>query len=121
MSGYSQFYVGYSKETTAAVLNNLNISYETQQLSDTTSRISYFYKDEYQMIILLDNEGIVRRQTLIPLDPYDINPLIKWLNKDLVAISATEWRSYEIGKIFRIELQYLLDNPIFSITQIQNR
>ena len=114
--GYSQFFVGDSKETVISALKRNNIKFTESELTDTTSRISVLYDNEYQMIWGLDSNDIVFRQTLIPEMENGVNEFVKWFNEDFVIISDTEWRNYANGRIYKIQLEYILQEPFFSIT-----
>ena len=114
--GYSQFFVGDSKETVISALKRNNIKFTESELTDTTSRISVLYDNEYQMIWGLDSNDIVFRQTLIPEMENGVNEFVKWFNEDFVIISDTEWRNYANGRIYKIQLKYILQEPFFSIT-----
>ena len=114
--GYSQFFVGDSKETVKSALISNNLRFTESKLTDITSRISVLYENEYQMIWVLDSNDIVIRQTLIPEMENGVNEFVKWFNKDFVIISNTEWRNYANGRIYKIQLVYILQEPFFSIT-----
>lgn len=114
--GYSQFFVGDSKETVKSALKRNNLKFTESELTDMTIRISVLYENEYQMIWVLDSDDIVTRQTLIPEKENGVNEFVKWFNEDFVIISDTEWRNYENGRIYRIQLEYILQEPFFSIT-----
>lgn len=114
--GYSQFFVGDSKETVISALKRNKVKFTESELTDTTSRISVLYENEYQMIWGLDSNDIVIRQTLIPEMENGVNEFVKWFNKDFVIISDTEWRNYANGRIYKIQLEYILQEPFFSIT-----
>ena len=114
--GYSQFFVGDSKETVKSALISNNLRFTESKLTDITSRISVLYENEYQMIWVLDSNDIVIRQTLIPEMENGVNQFVKWFNEDFVIISDTEWRNYANGRIYKIQLEYLLQEPFFSIT-----
>ncbi|MEZ4986081.1 MAG: hypothetical protein R2795_13765 [Saprospiraceae bacterium] len=116
ISGYSQFYVGDSNETVISTLKRNNVEFTESELTDSTSRISVLYENEYQMIWGLDSNDMVIRQTLIPEGENGVNEFVKWFNKDFVIISDTEWRNYANGKIYKIQLEYILLEPLFSIT-----
>jgi len=114
--GYSQFFVGDFKETVKSALKSNNLKFTESELTDTTSRISVLYENEYQMIWVLDSNDTVIRQTLIPEMKNGVNEFVKWFNKDFVIISDTEWRNYSNGRIYKIQLEYILREPFFSIT-----
>lgn len=114
--GYSQFFVGDSKNIVISALKSNNVKFTENELSDTTSRISVLYESKYQMIWVLDSNDIVIRQTLIPEMENGVNQFVKWFNEDFVIISDTEWRNYANGRIYKIQLEYLLQEPFFSIT-----
>lgn len=114
---YSQFFVGESREFAKSVLQNKKIKFEESKLTDTTSRISWTIEGEYQEILVLDRNDIGTIQSIIPERDQVINELVKWLNKDFVIISDTEWRNYANGKIYKIQLSYLYENAIFTITE----
>jgi hypothetical protein len=115
---YSQFYVGDSREYVKSVLQKNNVKFTESELTDSTSRISVLYKNDYQMIWVLNSNYIVTRQTLIPEKENGVNEFVKWFNKDFVIISDTEWRNYDNGRIYKIQLEYLLREPFFSITLV---
>ncbi len=114
--GYSQFFVGDSKATVKSALKRNKLIFTESELTDTTSRISVLYENEYQMIWVLDANDIVTRQTLIPEMENGVNEFVKWFNVDFVIISDTEWRNYANGKIYKIQLEYIFREPFFSIT-----
>ncbi len=68
------------------------------------------------MILVLNTKNIVTQQTLIPEKANGVNEFVKWFNKDFVIISETEWKNYTNGKIYKIQLEYILKEPFFSIT-----
>ena len=113
---YSQFFVGDTREKVKSALIKGKINFTENKLTDTTSRISWLSENEFQMIWVLDNKGLVTRQTLISEKENGINEFVKWFNKDFVIISPTEWRNYANGKIYQIKLEYLYNEPFFSIT-----
>jgi hypothetical protein len=113
---HSQFFVGDSKKDVKSALVKNNIEFTEAKLTDTTSRISWLNKNEFQMIWVLDSNDTVIRQTLISEKENGINEFVKWFNKDFVIISPNEWRNYAKEKIYKIKLEYLLSEPIFSIT-----
>ncbi len=115
---YSQFYVGDSREAVKSVLQKNNVKFTESELTDSTSRISVLYKYDYQMIWVLNSNDIVTRQTLIPEKENGVNEFVKWFNKDFVIISDTEWRNYTKGRIYKIQLKYILREPFFSITLV---
>ncbi|WP_341227011.1 hypothetical protein [uncultured Arcticibacterium sp.] len=114
--GYSQFSVGDTKENVISGLKSTNTEFTESQLTDSTSRISVLYENQYQMIWMLDVNDKVFRQTLIPEMENGANEFVKLFNKDFVIISDVEWRNYENGRIYKIQLEFILDEPIFSIT-----
>ena len=116
ISSYSQFFVGDSKEYTKAILEKNEIVFSEAVLTDTTSRISWIVENAFQMILVLNNEDIVIRQTLLPDGENGVNEFVKWFNKDFVIISDAEWRTYENGRIYKIKLEHLYGEPYFSIT-----
>lgn len=113
--GYSQFFVGDSKETVISALKSNNVKFTESELTEITSRISVLYENEYQMIWVLDSNDIVIKQTLIPEMENGVNVFVKWFNEDFVIISDTEWRNYANGRIYKIKLEYILREPFFSI------
>jgi hypothetical protein len=115
---YSQFYVGDSREDVKSVLQKNNVKFTESELTDSTSRISVLYEYDYQMIWVLNSNDIVTRQTLIPEKKNGVNEFVKWFNKDFVIISDTEWRNYSNGRIYKIQLKYILREPFFSITLV---
>jgi hypothetical protein len=115
---YSQFYVGDSRKYVKSVLQKNNVKFTESELTDSTSRISVLYKYDYQMIWGINSNDIVTRQTLIPEKENGVNEFIKWFNKDFVIISETEWRNYANGRIYKIQLEYILREPFFSITLV---
>lgn len=115
---YSQFYVGDSREDVKSVLQKNNVKFTESELTDSTSRISVLYKYDYQMIWVLNSNDIVTRQTLIPEKENGLNEFVKWFNKKFVIISDTEWRNYSNGRIYKIQLEYILREPFFSITLV---
>jgi hypothetical protein len=74
--------------------------------------------DKYQMILVFDTKEMVTQQTIIPENEEAGNFFIKWFNKDYVIVSDTEWKAYTMGKILKIQLSFILDNALFSITSI---
>jgi hypothetical protein len=120
LSVYSQFSVGDSKEDVKSALKSDNIEFTESNLTDTTSRISVLYENEYQMIWVLDYNGKVIRQTLIAEMENGVNKFVRSFNKDFVVISDTEWRNYANGRIYKIQLEYILREPFFSITLSPN-
>lgn len=115
---YSQFYVGDSREDVKSVLQINNVKFTESELTDSTSRISVLYEHDYQMIWVLNSKDIVTRQTLIPERENGVNEFVKWFNRDFVIISDIEWRNYANGRIYKIQLKYILREPIFSITLV---
>lgn len=113
---YSQFFVGDSRTFAKSVLKKNDIKFTEDIVTDSTDRIAWIVKNEYEMILVLNTHDIVIRQTLIPEKENGVNEFVKWFNKDFVRISATEWRNYADGRIYKIELKYLLREPVFSIT-----
>jgi hypothetical protein len=122
ISCYSQFYVGDSKEEAESILQRGEINFTQAKLSDTTNRVAWFTEDSiYEEILVLNNNNIVTKQTIVQGKDnpnFTINELVKWFNKDFVTISPTEWRDYDKGRIYKIQLDYLLDQPLFTITLI---
>ena len=114
--GHSQFFVGDSKENVKSALKSTNIEFTESNLNDTISRISVLYENEYQMIWVFDINDKVINQTLIPEMENGVNEFVKWFNKDFVVISDIEWRNYTNGRIYKIQLKYILQEPFFSIT-----
>jgi hypothetical protein len=114
--GFSQFFVGDSKEIVKSALKSNNVEFTEYVLTDSTSGISVLYENEFQMIWVLNSNNLVVRQTLIPEMENGVNEFVKWFNKDFVVISDSEWRSYENGRIYKIQLEYILQEPFFSIT-----
>ncbi|MDO6392255.1 hypothetical protein Q4E40_19125 [Pontibacter sp. BT731] len=92
------------------------IKFTEDIVTDTTSRISWIIENGYQMILVLNTNGVVIRQTLIPEIENGVNEFIRWFNEDFVRISDTEWRNYTDGRIYKIELKHILREPFFSIT-----
>ena len=84
--GYSQFFVGDSKETVKSALKSNNFKFTESELTDTTSRISVLYENEYQMIWVLDSNDIVIKQTLIPEMENGVNVFVKWFNRFLAKV-----------------------------------
>lgn len=113
---YSQFFVGESRENTKSFLEKYKINFTEDKVTDTTNRISWKVENEYQMILVLNTKNIATRQTLIPEKANGVNEFVKWFNKDFVIISDTEWKNYTNGKIYKIQLEYILKEPFFSIT-----
>jgi hypothetical protein len=72
------------------------------------------------MIYILDREGFVCRQTLIPYKENGVNEFVKLFNKDFVIVSRTEWLNYVDDKIIKIKLQYLSGFPLFAITLLSD-
>jgi|GEM_PF-2146792 hypothetical protein len=116
ISTYSQFFVGDSKKFAKSVLKREKIKFTEDKITDTTGRISWIFENEYQMILVLNTDEIVIRQTLIPEKENGVNEFVKWFNKDFVIISDTEWKNYSNGRIYKIHLEYILGEPFFSIT-----
>ena len=116
----SQFFVGFTKEETAKSLYNLRIPYEENKINDTTSRFSWILPNEYQMIVVFNESGVSTRQTLIPEKENSVNEFVSNFNKDYVRISDIEWRNYTNGRIYKITLEYILNEPLFSITLSEN-
>lgn len=112
----AQFYVGESREFVKSVLIESDVTFTEDVITDSISRISWLVEDQFQMIFVLNLDDIVTRQTLIPEGKNGVNEMVKWFNEDFVIVSETEWRNYENGKIFKIELEYILNEPFFSIT-----
>ena len=79
-------------------------------------RISWLIENEFQMILLFNDEDIVYKQTLIPEKKNGVNEFVKWFNKDFVIISDTEWKNYSNGRIYNIKLIYIGREPLFSIS-----
>ena len=115
-TAYSQFNVGDSKELVISALERNNIEFTQSMLTDSTSRISVLQENEYQMIWILDATGKVTKQTLIPEMENGVNEYVKWFNKDFVIISDTEWKNYDNGRIYKIQLESILQEYFFSIT-----
>lgn len=118
--GYSQFFVGESRETVKSALESNQFEFTEYSLTDSTSGISVFKEDNYQMIWVLDANDIVIRQTLIPEGEKGVNEFVKWFNEDFVIISDVEWKNYENGRIYILKLEYLLGEPFFSISLSPN-
>jgi hypothetical protein len=117
ITSYSQlFHVGEPKETVVSVLNSNEVKFTESEPTDSTSRISVLYENEYQMIWVLDAYDVVIKQTLIPEMENGVNKFVKWFNQDFVVISDTEWRDYSKGRIYVIRLEYIYQEPIFLIT-----
>lgn len=113
---YSQFFVGDSREFAKSILEKNEIKFDENIVTDTTKRISWIVENEYQMILVLNTDDIVTRQTLIPEKENGVNEFVKWFNEDFVIISDTEWKNYTNGRIYKINLEYILREPFFSIT-----
>ena len=113
---YSPFFVDESRGYTKSVLEKNKIKYSEDNVTDTTNRISWIVENEFQMILVLNTDHIVTRQTLIPEKVNGVNEFVKWFNRDFVVISETEWRNYTNGRIYKIQLEYILSEPFFSIT-----
>lgn len=113
---FSQFFVGDSRKFVKPILVKNEIKFTEGVVTDTTNRISWIVENQYQMILVLNTKDIVIRQTLIPEKENGVNELVRWFNEDFVRISDTEWRNYNGGRIYKIELKYLLHEPVFSIT-----
>jgi predicted oxidoreductase len=79
---YSQFFVGNTKEFAKAALQKRKIKFTEDKVTDTTNRISWILKNEYQMIPVLNTNNMVTRQTLIPEKENEVNEFVKWFNKD---------------------------------------
>ncbi len=116
--GYSQFFVGESREFAKSILEKSNVVYTEDEVTDTINRISWIVENEYQMILVLNTDDIIIRQTLIPEKENGVNEFVKWFNKDFVIISDTEWKNYSNGRIYKIKLEYILTEPLFSITLV---
>lgn len=117
--GHCQFFVGDSKISVQAILDNSKIRYSEEIITDSTYRISWMADNLYQMIILFNRHDTVIRQTLIPEAENGVNNLVKWFNKEFVVVSDTEWKNYANGRIYRIQLEYILREPFFSITLVK--
>lgn len=117
---FSQFFVGDRKQDVKSALIEKNIDFTEERLTDTTSRISWLKQKEFQMIWVFNDNDIVTRQTLIPESKNGLNEFVKWFNEDYVALSPTEWRNYQKDRIFQIKLEYILKEPFFSITLLEN-
>ena len=115
---YSQFFVGDTKETVKSALQKKNIKFTESKVTDTTNRISWLVENEYQVIWVLDLHDSVIRQTIIPEKENGANELVKWFNRDFVVISPAEWRNYADGRIYKIQLEYILRESLFSVTLI---
>lgn len=115
---YSQFYVGDSGEHVKSVLQKNNVEFTESELTASTSRISVLYENDYQMIWVLNSNDIVTRQTLIPEKENGVNEFVRWFNEDFVVISDREWRNYANGRIYKIQLEYMFQEPFFSITLV---
>lgn len=113
---YSQFFVGDSREAAKSTLEKNDINFTEDVVTDTTSRISWIVENEYQMILVLNSEDTVIRQTLIPEKENGVNEFVRWFNKDFVVVSNSEGRNYANGKIYRIQLKHIMREPMFSIT-----
>jgi hypothetical protein len=113
---HSQFFVGDSKELVVLALKKSKAKYTENSLSDTTYTISWLKENQFQMIFILNIKDTVIRQTLIPESKNGLNEFIRWFNKDFVVISNSEWKNYENGRIYKIKLDYILREPLFSIT-----
>lgn len=116
VSGYSQFFLGESRDYVKATLEKSAIKFTENKVTDTTNRISWIIQDEYQMILVLNLKDIVIKQTLIPEKENEVNKFVRLFNKDFVIISDTEWRNYADGRIYRIQLEYIGKEPLFSMT-----
>lgn len=114
--GYSQFFVGDSKEFVTTMLKKGKIEFTEDRVTDATNRISWIFEKEYQMILVLDINDIVIRQTLIPERKSGVNDFVKLFNLNYVTVSETEWINYDNGRIYTIQLRHLLREPFFSIT-----
>ena len=114
--GYSQFFVGDSREAAKSTLERSKIKFTEDIVTDTTSRVSWIVENEYQLILVLNNKDTVIRQTLIPEKENGVNEFVRWFNKDFVVVSNTEWRNYANGKIYKIQLKHIMREPMFSIT-----
>lgn len=120
IAAYSQFFVGDSKESVISALQKNKTKFTESKLTDTTSRISVLIENEFQMIWVLDTNGRVTKQTLIPEKQNGVNEFVKWFNRDFVIVSDTEWKNYANDRIYKIKLEYILNEPFFSITLISN-
>jgi hypothetical protein len=115
---HAQFYVGESREYVKSALRKNNVKFTESEVTDSTSRISVLYEYDYQMIWVLNSNDIVTNQTLIPEKENGVNEFVKWFNKDFVILSDTEWLNYANGRIYKIQLEYILQEPFFSITLV---
>lgn len=105
--GYSQlFFIGESRADIKSLLKKNKLEFEEYSRTDSTSGIAFYYEGGTQMTCVLDSNDIVIWQRLYP-EGEPVNYFVKWFNKDFVIISDTEWRNYENGKIYKIELTYL--------------
>lgn len=115
LSGYSQFFIGDSKQAVKSVLHGNNVKITEDKLTDSTSRISWLVENEFQAIWVLDIYGKVIRQTIIPEKKNGVNDFVKRFNRDFVVISDTEWKNYSQGILYHIKLEYIVNEPIFSV------
>lgn len=112
---YSQIFIGDSREVVKAVLEKKKVKFTEDSLTETTSRISWLAKNEFQAIWVFDNSDKVIRQTIIPKKPNAVNEFVSWFNKAFVVISDTEWKNYSNGIIYHIKLEHIGMEPLFSV------
>jgi len=115
-SGYTQFYVGDTKDAAKAALIKAKIKFKEARLTDTTYRFSWMDQDKYEIILVFNANNTVIQETIIPEKDEFVNGVVKWFNRDLVVVSDTEWKHYANGTIYKVQLSYILNEPLFTIS-----
>ena len=118
---YSQFFVGDSRVLAKSILDTKKIDYSEDLIEEPykIDRISWIIENEYQMILIFNTDDVVIKQTLIPEKKNGVNEFVKWFNEEFVVVSNTEWKNYANGRIYNIKLEYILREPLFSITLVE--